>query len=104
MQEFKGCKIVLKLHTLSRLIYGGKVVNKVVVNSRHPNREKKKSQPLHFFFNLMKKLSSFRRRLFRILQYDHDTQNSSINDNPKRPAGGDAREAHIPSRTQLAAL
>lgn len=84
--------MVLKLRTLSRPIYGGKVVNKVVVSTSP------------FFFIWWKKLSSFRRRLFRILQYDRDTQNSSINDNPKRPAGGDAREAHIPSYIQLAAL
>lgn len=38
--------MVLKLHNLSRLIYGGKVVNKVVVNTWHLNWGEKKSQPL----------------------------------------------------------
>lgn len=59
MQEFKGCKIVLKLHALSRLIYGGKVVNKVVVNTWHPNWEKKKNLNLSIFLLFNEKIKQF---------------------------------------------
>lgn len=91
--------MVLKLHTLIRLIYGGKVV----VNTWHPNWEKKNLN-LSIFFLFDEKnwadLGGDCSEYYSMIV----TQNSSINDNPKRPAGGDAREAHIPSYTQLAAL